>query len=237
MVPVLKTFGYTVNRKRVQRLMGILGLAAMAPGPKTSKAHPEHKVYPYLLRGLSIERPNQVWSTDISYIRLKRGFVYLVAVVDWYSRKVLGFRISNTMDTRFCIDCLEECIRLYGVPEIFNSDQGSQFTSEAFTQVLLRHGVQISMDGRGRVFDNIFVERLWRSFKYEDLYLKGYETLPELLLGTTAYFSFYNQERLHQSLRYETPNAVYASGKGGGAIIIDKFNAKTKAIQKQEILC
>ena len=157
--------GYPVNRKRVQRLMQTLGLAGMAPSPNTSKAHPQHKIYPYLLRGVDIMRPNQVWSTDITYVRLPRGFVYLVAIIDWYSRKIMSWRLSNTMDAGFCVDCLEEAIETYGTPEIFNSDQGSQFTSDAFTGVLIKSGVKISMDGRGRALDNIFVERLWRTVK------------------------------------------------------------------------
>ena len=160
MVIFLGKAGHTVNRKRVQRLMRLLGLAGMAPGPNTSRPHPEHQVYPYLLRGVRVVRPNQVWSTDITYIRLARGFAYLVAVIDWYSRKVLSWRISNSMEAAFCVDCLEDALRTHGRPEIFNSDQGSQFTSTAFTDVLKREGVVISMDGRGRVFDNIFVERL-----------------------------------------------------------------------------
>ena len=233
MVAFLCVLGHIVNRKRVQRLMRILCLAGIAPGPNTSRAHPEHKVYPYLLRGMQINRPNQVWGTDITYIRLEHGFAYLVAIIDWYSRKVLSFRISNSMDASFCVDCLEEAIRLYGVPEIFNSDQGSQFTSEAFITVLLLNAIQISMDGRGRAFDNIFVERLWRSLKHEDIYLKGYSAFPELLLGLIAYFSFYNGERPHQALAYQTPDSVYASGIGGGALIIDKFNVDKK---KEETL-
>ncbi len=211
----LSDCGYTVNRKRVQRLMQTLGLVGMAPGPNTSKSHPQHKIYPYLLRGVDIIRPNQVWSTDITYIRLPRGFVYLVAIIDWYSRKVLSWRLSNTMDAGFCVDCLEEAIKVYGVLEIFNSDQGSQFTSDAFTGELLKNGVTISMDGRGRALDNIFVERLWRSVKHEDVYLKGYHTVAELTLGLTEYFVFYNNERPHQSLGNRTPNAVYADGHGG----------------------
>ena len=179
----LKTAGHTVNRKRVQGLMRKMGLAGMAPGPNTSRPHPEHKVYPYLLRGVFITRPDQVWSTDITYIRLARGFAYLVAVIDWYSRRVLSWRISNSMDAEFCVDCLEEALRRHGKPEIFNSDQGSQFTSDAFIGVLKREGIAISMDGRGRVFDNIFVERLWRNVKHEDVYLKGYVTMIELTIG------------------------------------------------------
>lgn len=200
MVVFLKRLGHTVNRKRVQRLMRLMGLAGMAPGPNTSRAHPEHKVYPYLLRGVPVVRPNQVWSTDITYIRLAHGFAYLVAVMDGYSRRVLAWRISNSMDAAFCVDCLEDALRAHGKPEIFNSDQGSQFTSEAFTSVLKREEVLISMDGRGRAFDNIFVERLWRNVKHEDVYLKSYATMGELRVGLAEYFVFYNGERPHQSL-------------------------------------
>jgi putative transposase len=178
-----------------------------------------------LLRGVPIVRPNQVWGIDITYIRLPAGFVYLVAIIDWYSRKILSWRISNTMHAAFCVNCLEEAIELHGVPDIFNSDQGAQFNSNAFISVLLINGVSISMDGRGRAFDNIFVERLWRSLKYEDIYLKAYATLPELLLGLIAYFSFYNDERPHQALDYQTPDQVYSSAQGGGALIIDKYKA------------
>jgi putative transposase len=223
MVVFLKTVGHTVNRKRVQRLMRAMGLAGMAPGPNTSLPHPEHKVYPYLLRGVPVIRPNQVWSTDITYIRLAHGFAYLVAIMDWYSRRVLSWRISNTMEAVFCVDCLEEAIRRHGKPEIFNSDQGSQFTSDAFTGVLISEGVTISMDGRGRAFDNIFVERLWRNVKYEDVYLKGYATMGELQAGLTEYFLLYNGERPHQSLGNKTPDVVYQTGIGGGAMIVDKF--------------
>ncbi|KXW57060.1 integrase core domain protein [Ferrovum myxofaciens] len=224
MVIFLKGLGHTVNRKRVQRLMRGMGLAGMAPGPNTSKAHPEHKVYPYLLRGVAVVRPNQVWSTDITYVRLAHGFAYLVAIIDWYSRRVLGWRISNSMEAVFCVDCLEETMRTHGKPEIFNSDQGSQFTSEAFTSVLKREGIVISMDGRGRAFDNIFVERLWRSVKHEDVYLKGYASMGELMVGLTEYFAFYNSERPHQSLGNRTPDIVYRTAKGGGAVIVDKFS-------------
>lgn len=223
MVVFLRAAGHVVNRKRVQRLMRSMGLAGMAPGPNTSKAHPQHKVYPYLLRGVAVTRPNQVWSTDITYIRLARGFAYLVAVIDWYSRKVLSWRISNSMDASFCVDCLEDALRHHGRPEVFNSDQGSQFTSTAFTDVLKRESVTISMDGRGRALDNIFVERLWRNVKYEDVYLKGYANMAELTVGLAQYFAFYNTERPHQALGYQTPHHVYATGVGGGALIIDRF--------------
>jgi len=223
MVVHLKVTGHRVNRKRVQRLMRQIGLAAIAPGPNTSRPHPEHKVYPYLLRGVPVVRPGQVWSVDITYIRLPRGFAYLVAIIDWYSRRVLSWRISNSMEAVFCVDCLEDALRHHGKPEIFNSDQGSQFTSAAFTDVLKREGVVISMDGRGRAFDNIFVERLWRSVKHEDVYLKGYASMGELLLGLADYFAFYNGERPHQSLGNKTPDVVYRSAIGGGAMIVDKF--------------
>ena len=229
MVSFLETRGHWVNRKRVQRLMRILGLAGMAPGPNTSRPHPQHKVYPYLLRGVDVTRPNQVWSTDITYIRLAHGFVYLVAVIDWYSRRVLSWRISNTMDTAFCVDCLKEALQRYGNPEIFNTDQGCQFTSESFTGVLKNHGIAISMDGRGRALDNIFVERLWRSVKYEDVYLKGYSTPMGLMIGLAEYFVFYNGERPHQSLGNLTPDAVYATANGGGARIVDKFSKNEAA--------
>ena len=229
MVQYLKALNYDFNRKRVQRLMRILGLAGMAPGPNTSRAHPENKIYPYLLRGIDITRPNQVWSTDITYVRLEKGFVYLVAIIDWYSRRVLAWRLSNTMDTTFCLDCLEEALRHYGRPEIFNTDQGSQFTSQDFISVLERENIQISMDGRGRALDNIFVERLWRSVKYEDIYLKRYASMRLLFLGLTEYFEFYNHERPHQSLSYKTPDKVYKNAEGGGARITDKFKKHTDA--------
>lgn len=230
MTQYLCGLGHRVNRKRVQRLMRTLGLVGMAPGPNTSKAHPQHKIYPYLLRGLDIIRPNQVWSTDITYIRVPRGFVYLVAIIDWYSRKILSWRLSNTMEAGFCVDCLEDAIRTYGTPEIFNSDQGSQFTSDAFTGVLIDNGVTISMDGRGRALDNIFVERLWRTVKYEEVYLKQHDSVQRLLLGLTDYFVFYNNDRPHQSLGYETPSVVYQTATGGGAKIVDKYGAKETSV-------
>jgi len=204
--------------------MRLMGLSGMAPGPGTSVKHPDHQIYPYLLRGVEVTRPDQVWSTDITYIRLARGFVYLVAIIDWYSRLVLVWRISNSMDTSFCFDCLEDALSTYGRPEIFNSDQGSQFTSNVFTGVLKREDIDISMDGRGRALDNIaFVERLWRTVKHEDVYLKGYGTLPELTNGLGEYFSYYNGERPHQSLGNRTPKEVYADGNGGGASIPDHY--------------
>jgi putative transposase len=226
MVVYLQRRGHRVNRKRAQRLMRSMSLAGMAPGPNTSWAHPQHKVYPYLLRGVPVVRVNQVWSTDITYIRLGHGFAYLVAIIDWYSRRVLSWRISNTMEAVFCVDCLEDALRAHGKPEVFNSDQGTQFTSEAFTGVLKREEVTISMDGRGRAFDNIFVERLWRSVKHEDVYLNGYATMGELLIGLTKYFVFYNGERPHQALGNKTPDAVHANASGGGAMIVDKYGPR-----------
>lgn len=224
MVVILKRQGWLVNRKHVQRLMRLLGLTGMAPGAAVVQ-HPGHKVYPYLLRGVAILRPNHVWSTDITYVRLARGFAYLVAIIDWYSRRVLTWRISNSMDASFCVDCLEEALIDHGKPEIFNTDQGSQFTSLAFTGVLKRAGIAISMDGRGRAMDNIFVERLWRNVKYEDVYLNGYATMGDLHAGMTRYFTFYNGERPHQALNYQTPDVVYESGEGGGAMIVDKYGS------------
>ena len=228
MVVHLGRCGHSVNRKRAQRLMRTMGLAGMAPGPNTSWAHPQHKVYPYLLRGVPVVRVNQVWSTDITYVRLERGFAYLVAIIDWYSRRVLSWRISNTMEAVFCVDCLHDALRVHGKPEVFNSDQGAQFTSEVFTGALKREGITISMDGRGRAFDNIFVERLWRSVKHEDVYLNGYATMGQLLMGLTKYFAFYNGERPHQALGNQTPQAVYANSLGGGAMIVDKYGTKQR---------
>lgn len=219
----LRGVGHPINRTRVQRLMGILGLAGMAPGPNTSRPHPQHTVYPYLLRGVVVTRPNQVWSTDITYIRLARGFVYLVAVLDWYSRRVLSWRWSNTLESGFCVEGLEHALQSDGIPEIFNTDQGCQFTAEAFTGVLKAHGIAISMDGRGRALENSFVERLWRSVKYEDVYLRGYPTLSELQRGLTDYCVLYNTERRHQSLDDMTPDEVYRRASGGGARIVDQF--------------
>jgi putative transposase len=209
MTAYLRGLGWTINRKRVRRLLREMGITAIGPKPNTSRRDKAHPVYPYLLRDVVIERVNQVWSTDITYIPLAHGFAYLVAIVDWYSRKVLAWRISNTLDAGFCVDCLRQALADFGMPEVFNSDQGCQFTSEAFTGVLKDHDIAISMDGRGRALDNVFIERLWRSVKYEDVYLQRYQTIPELILGLTRYFAFYNEERAHQSLDYLTPNEVY----------------------------
>ena len=205
----LRRQGYKINRKRVQRLMHLMGLEAIYPKPKTSRPHPAHKVYPYLLRDLTIDRPNQVWAADITYIPMNRGFMYLVAVMDWHSRKVLAFRLSNTLDADFCIDALKEAIDHYGPPKIFNTDQGTQFTSEAFTETLKSAGVTISMDGRGRVLDNIFIERLWWTVKYHYLYLHAFDTGIELCRGLTSWFQFYNNQRPHQGLDNQTPDEVY----------------------------
>lgn len=200
--------GEAVNRKRVQRLMRLMGLEAIYPKPRLSLAGRGHRVYPYLLRGVSVVRADQVWSTDITYVALPKGFMYLAAVIDWYSRFVVSWRLSNTLEGTFCLEMLDEALGR-GRPEVFNTDQGSQFTAEAFTGRLERAGVAVSMDGRGRCLDNVFVERLWRTVKYEDVYLKGYETVPELDGGLGRYFAFYNEERVHQALGYRTPAEVY----------------------------
>ena len=205
----LEDEGRPVNRKKVQRLMRTMGLTAQYPKRNLSLANQAHKVYPYLLRNLVIDRPNQVWATDLTFIPMARGFVYLVAIMDWYSRKVLSWRVSNSLDASFCIDALEEAIDAYGTPEIFNTDQGSQFTSDDFTGVLKREGIQISMDGRGRWIDNVFVERLWRSVKYEEVYLRAYDSIGEARTSLGRYFTFYNSRRRHQSLDRRTPDTVY----------------------------
>ena len=200
--------GEEVNRKRVQRLMRVMGLEAIYPKPRLSLAGKGHRIYPYLLRGVTVERRDQVWSTDITYVPMASGFMYLAAVIDWYSRYVIAWRLSNTLDGAFCLEMLEEALR-GGRPEIFNTDQGVQFTAAAFTGRLESAGVAVSMDGRGRALDNVFVERLWRSVKYEDIYIQGYDTVPGLHRGLARYFGFYNDERPHQSLGYRTPAAVY----------------------------
>jgi putative transposase len=203
--------GEEVNRKRVRRLMRVMGLEAIHPKPRLSPAGKGHRIYPYLLRGVKVERRDQVWSTDITYVPMASGFMYLAAVIDWFSRYVIAWRLSNTLDGSFCQEMLEEALGR-GTPEVFNTDQGVQFTAGAWTGRLERAGVAVSMDGRGRCLDNVFVERLWRSVKYEDVYLKGYERVPELEGGLRAYFGFYNAERLHQSLDYRTPAEVYGVG-------------------------
>ena len=204
----LRKLGYTVNRKRVQRLMRHMGLQAIYPKGMTSVAHSEHKIFPYLLRGVRIVRPNQVWSSDVTYIPMSHGFMFLVAVLDWYSRYVLDWRLSNTFDTQFCLEALEASLG-QATPEIFNTDQGAQFTAKDFVDRLLDAKVRVSMDGRGRALDNVFVERLWRSVKYEDIYPRDYSTVLTLKAGLTAYFEFYNHQRFHQALNYKTPAQVY----------------------------
>lgn len=207
----LRGRGHPVGRGHVSTLMKKMGIEALYRKPRLSKPHPGHKVYPYLLRGLEITRANQVWAADITYLPMAKGFCYLMAIMDWASRKVLAWRLSNTLDASFCIEALEEALRKFGSPEIFNTDQGSQFTSEAFTEMLSSRGIRISMDGRGRWLDNVFIERLWRSVKYEDVYLKAYDLIPEAWQGLKAYFEFYNHHRRHQSLDRRTPDDVYWS--------------------------
>jgi putative transposase len=208
----LATQGHVVNRKRVQRLMRLLGLVAIYQRPNTSKPAAAHKIYPYLLGGLAIDRANQVWCSDITYIPMAKGFLYLVVIMDWASRAVLTWRLSNTLGADFCVEALEEALVRYGRPEIFNTDQGSQFTSDDFTGTLQRHGVTISMDGKGRCMDNIFVERLWRSLKYEEVYLHAYASVAEAKAGISAWLRFYNEERQHQSLGYRTQRQIYEEG-------------------------
>jgi putative transposase len=212
MVAWLATQGHVVNRKRVQRLMRLLGLVAIYQRPHTSKPATAHRIYPYLLGGLAIERVNQVWCSDVTYIPMAKGFLYLVVIMDWVSRAVLAWRLSNTLGADFCVEALEEALDRYGRPEIFNTDQGSQFTSEDFIGTLKDHGVTISMDGKGRCMDNIFVERLWRSLKYEEVYLNAYATVAEAKAGIGAWLDFYNTERQHQSLGYRTPRQIYQEG-------------------------
>lgn len=209
MTAYLRDTGKKCGPKRVRRLMRKMGLEAIYPKPNTSKANKQHKVYPYLLRDVVIDRPNQVWSTDITYIRLRHGFAYLVAIMDWYSRSVLSWRLSNTMDVSFCSEALDEALSKYGTPEIFNSDQGAQFTSAEFINRLKNKHISISMDGRGRALDNIFIERLWRTVKYQNVYIKGYETMHQAQQGLSEYFEYYNHERLHQSLGYKRPWNIY----------------------------
>ena len=223
----LRRLGHRVNRKRIRRLMRKMGIKSVAPSPNTSKPSPEHKVYPYLLNGLDIGRANHVWCTDITYIRLEGGFVYLVAVMDWYSRKVLSWEVSPSMDESFCVSALERALRLYPAPEIFNTDQGSQFTGKAFTGVLKKHDIRISMDGKGRCMDNIFIERLWRSVKYEEVYLNDYATTEELRKGLRTYFYFYNTERPHQTFDGATPLEVYKESTDGPAGEMEKKGPTT----------
>lgn len=208
----LEDLGMLVNRKRIQRLLRLMGIEALYPKKKTSLPGKGHTIYPYLLRGLDIKRPNQVWAADITYIPMANGFIYLVAIIDIYSRKALSWQLSNTLDTTFCVDVLEQAIGLYGTPEIFNTDQGTQFTSNDFTDVLKNHEITISMDGKGRWMDNVFVERLWRSLKYEEVYLKAYQSVAEAKVGINDWFGFYNTERRHQTLNKKTPDYVFLNG-------------------------
>jgi putative transposase len=211
MTAFLERRGEMINRKRVQRLMALMGLEGLHPGRRTTVADPDARAYPYLLRDRVLTRVDEVWSSDITYVPMKRGFMYLTAVIDWFSRYVLSWRLSNTMDVRFCLEALEEALS-QGRPEIFNTDQGSQFTSREYTGRLEAAGVAVSRDGRGRALDNVFVERLWRSVKYEDIYIKDYDHVIDLEAGLSAYFRFYDEERLHQSLDYRTPGEVYREG-------------------------
>jgi putative transposase len=212
--------GYEVNRKRIQRLMRLMGIQAIYPKRNLSRKHPESRVYPYLLRGMHIAAPDQVWSTDITYIPMLCGFIYLTAIIDWYSRFVLAWQLSNSLDTHFCIWALEDALATGRKPDIFNSDQGPQYTSTDFTDVLKAHAIQISMDGRGRAYDNIFIERLWRSVKYEEVYLKDYVAVPEVYDGLGSYFSLFNNERPHQALGYLTPAEVYIAGRTAPGIVV-----------------
>jgi len=225
MVAVLRRDGWTVNRKRVRRLMRLMGIEAIYQKPNTSRPHPDHKVYPYLLRGLAIDRPNQVWCADITYIPLAKGFVYLVAVMDWFSRRVLAWRVSIGMETGFCVEALQEAMDLYGAPEIFNTDQGVQFTSASFSDELAGRGVRISMDGKGRFLDNIFIERLWRSLKYEEVFIKAYGSVREARGGIGVWLIFYNDVRLHQALGYRTPREMFEAAQARG--YVDNASALT----------
>ena len=229
MVAALRRKGWAVNRKRVRRLMQVMRIEAIYQKPDTSRPHPEHVVYPYLLRGLAIDRPNQVWCADITYIPMAKGFVYLVAVMDWHSRLVLAWRLSAGMETGFCTEALQEALERYGAPEILNTDQGAQFTSAEFTGVLAASGIRISMDGKGRYLDNIFIERLWRSLKYEDVYIKAYASVLEARRGIGGWLTFYNDERLHQALGYLTPREVFQAA--GACGYVDNASALTTSPQ------
>jgi len=214
----LRRLGYRVSRKRIRRLMRLMGLEAIYQSPRTSLPHPEHKVYPYLLRGLDINHSNQVWCSDITYIPIKRGFLYLVAIMDWYSRKVLSWRLSNTLDTQFCVEALKEAIFLYGTPDIFNTDQGSQFTSLLFTNTLKDHEIKISMDGKGRWMDNVFIERLWRSLKYECVYLHNFENGRQVKATIGNWIKHYNRDRPHSTFDGKTPHEVYIKNNINGEL-------------------
>jgi len=234
MTAMLRADGAAVNRKRVQRLMRLMGIAALGPKPKTTKPAPGHKIYPYLLRDTTIERANHVWAADITYIPIGRGFLYLVAIIDWASRAVLAWRLSNTMDVSFCLAALEDALTKFGQPEIFNTDQGSQFTSAAFTGALIKAGVAISMDGRGRWMDNVFIERLWRSLKHEDVYLKGYADGREAARGIAEWIAFYNERRPHQALEHRAPMAVWREAVAKAVDMMDNAAALPTCPQPQK---
>jgi putative transposase len=234
MAAMLKAEGEPINRKRVQRLMRKIGIAALGPKPRTTTPAPGHKIYPYLLRNLTIDRPNQVWAADITYIPIGRGFLYLVAIIDWASRAVLSWRLSNTMDASFCVAALDEALARFGRPEIFNTDQGSQFTSRPFTAKLAAAAIKISMDGRGRWMDNVFIERLWRSLKHEDVYLKGYADGRQARTGIAAWIDFYNHRRLHQALGYRAPMAVWRAGVARAVDMMDNAVALPTYPQQQQ---
>jgi putative transposase len=225
MAAVLRREGWAVNRKRAKRLMKVMGIEAIYQKPNTSKGHADHKVYPYLLRGLTIGRPNQVWCADITYVPMAKGFVYLVAVMDWFSRRVLSWRLSITMETDFCVEALTEAMERYGQPEIFNTDQGVQFTSTGFVDALAERGVRISMDGKGRYLDNIFIERLWRSLKYEEVYIRAYDSVPEARRSLGVWLAYYNDVRPHQSLEYQTPREVF---EGEACEYVDNISASLR---------
>jgi putative transposase len=226
MAAALRREGWAVNRKRAKRLMRVMAIEALYQKPNTSKGHPDHKVYPYLLRGLTIDRPNQVWCADITYIPMAKGFVYLVAVMDWFSRRVLAWRLSITMETDFCVEALREATELYGPPEIFNTDQGVQFTSAAFVDELASRGVRISMDGKGRYLHNIFIERLWRSLKYEEVYIRAYDSVAEARRRLGEWLTFYNDVRPHQSLDYRAPREIF---EGVAYEYVDNASASLRA--------
>jgi putative transposase len=219
MVSELAARGYVVNRKRVQRLMGVMGIEAICPKPGSSRPNPKHKIYPYLLKDLTIDKPNQVWAADITYLPMSRGFAYLVAIMDVYSRKILAWQLSNSLDLRFCLEALDEAITRYGTPEIFNTDQGAQFTSEPFTATLLKHGIRISMDSKGRGKDNVFIERFWRTLKYEEVYLHAYTDLNDARHHLHAYMNYYNTQRTHSSLAHQTPETVYTQTMNSSVLI------------------
>jgi putative transposase len=232
MVAQLRGEGYDVNRKRVQRLMRLMGIEAIYQKPNTSRKHPDHKIYPYLLNNLQIDHANHVWCADITYIPMAHGWVYLVAVMDWFSRRVLSWRLSITMDAEFCVEALKEAMDRYGKPEIFNTDQGVQFTAAEFIKQLGSEGVRVSMDGKGRFLDNIFIERLWRSLKYEEVFIKAYATVLEARLGIGTWFTFYNDERKHQALGYRTPREVFAAATARA--YVDNARALTTYAQEQQ---